>query len=223
MITRIIQLCLALSGCLLLTAANVHAAESRAAVRAEMNKPEIRGSIVYKFYCQLCHGERGDGVSRAAKNYGQGILRIKPGGKQYYEDIIRLGGEAIGKSEFMPPWQEELSKEQITDVIAYLSIVTDEVARGRTVFKTNCILCHGTKGDGQGRAARMYDPPPANLTRSDKNDMYKKMIITYGGEAMGRSKFMPMWGEQLTEQEIEDLVAYLRTILVIPPPTDANL
>ncbi len=206
-----------------LVAEQAPAVESRAQVNAVRNKPVVRGAIVYKYYCQLCHGERGDGAARAAKNYGENLLRIKAGSRQYYEDIIRKGGEAIGKSPFMPVWQDELSEEQINDVIAYLSVVTDEIERGAAVFKTNCILCHGTKGDGQGRASTLYNPPPANLTRSDKNDMYKKMIITMGGEAMGRSKFMPIWGEQLTEQEISDVVAYLRTILVVPPPPEAGL
>ncbi len=210
-------------GCVLSLSTSAYAVESRSTVRAEMNKPEIRGSIVFKFYCQLCHGERGDGTSRAARNYENGLLAIKPGTPDYYEKIIREGGEALGKSVYMPPWQEELSAEQISDVIAYLSIVPDTVARGRAVFKTNCILCHGTKGDGNGRASRLYNPPPANLTRSDKNDMYKKMIITMGGEAMGRSRFMPVWGEQLSEQEIEDVVAYLRTILVVSPPQEPRL
>lgn len=87
----------------------------------------------------------------------------------------------------------ELSEEQISDVIAYLALVGNPVRRGEVVFKTNCVLCHGVKGDGKGRASVLYDPPPANLTLSDKNDLYKEMIITNGGAAMGRSAVMPVW------------------------------
>lgn len=39
------------------------------------------------------------------------------------------------------------------------------------------------------------------------------MIITKGGKAMRRSEAMPVWGEQISEQEIEDVVAYLKTVL----------
>jgi len=180
------------------------------------NKPTIRGGIVFRAYCVLCHGERGDGLSRGAKLYGSSSLILKPNSREYTEKIIRYGGKAVGRTDSMPNWNEELSEEQIGDVIEYLSIVTDQVARGGVVFKTNCILCHGVKGDGKGRASVFLDPPPANLTLSDKNDEYKKMIITFGGKAMGRSDRMPIWGEQLlTEQQIDDVVAYLRTILVI--------
>lgn len=192
----------------------VSQADTRKAVKKELSKPVIRGGIVFKNYCKLCHGERADGIARAAKLYGVANLAIKPADKDYYFKIIRGGGTSVGKSEFMPPWQHELSEEQIGDVVAYLQIATDSKRRGEVVFKTNCILCHGLKADGKGRAARLYDPPPANLTKSDKNDDYKRMIITLGGAAMGRSEFMPVWGEQLSEQEIEDVVAYLRIVLV---------
>ena len=131
--------------------------------------------------------------------------------------IVRNGGKSLGRSPYMPAWQGELADAQITDVLEYLSVVSSAEGRGQVVFKTNCILCHGVNGDGNGRAARLLNPPHANLTRSDKNDMYKEMIITMGGAAMGRSPRMPVWGQQLSRQEITDVVAYLRTILVIPP------
>lgn len=194
--------------------ADSFARDSRAKVRKEMSKPQFRGSIVFKHYCVLCHGERGDGIARATKLYGIVNLVINQNTPEYYDNVIRNGGKAVGKSDLMPPWEDELSEEQINDVIAYLSSVRDPVKRGEAVFKTNCILCHGIKGDGKGRAAVLYDPPPANLTRSDKNDDYKTSIITLGGAAMGRSPVMPVWGKQLSTQEIKDVVAYLKTILV---------
>jgi len=186
----------------------------RSVIQHELKRPAIRGAIVYKTYCTLCHGEKGDGNGRASKLFDKDNLVIKPRSESYYKKIILKGGEAIGASGFMPIWEQELSEEQVNDVVVYLSFLSDSVDRGEIVFKTNCILCHGLRGDGNGRAAKLYDPPPANLTRSDKNDDYKRMIITLGGAAMGRSQAMPVWGEQLSTQEINDVVNYLKTILV---------
>ena len=191
----------------------VQAADSRQAVKKELAKPIVRGRIVFRTYCILCHGERGDGRARATKLYGVKKLAIGNASKAYYERIVRKGGKALNKSSFMPMWEEELSEEQIHDVVAYLSVVNDPIRRGEAVFKANCILCHGVKGDGKGRASVLYNPPPADLTRSDKNDDYKAMIIRLGGKAMGRSEVMPVWGEQLSNQEINDIVIYLRTLL----------
>lgn len=190
--------------------------DSRKDIKAAKSKPEIRGAIVYKTYCVLCHGHRGDGMGRATKLYGQGnlVISMRDHDLDYYEKMLRQGGEAVGRSRFMPAWEDELSEEQISDVMAYMQVLYDPVARGQAVFMANCILCHGVRGNGKGRASVLYDPPPADLTRSDKNDDYKRMIITMGGEAMGRSEVMPQWGLQLKDEEIEDVVAYLRTILV---------
>ena len=199
-------------------AANFALAEvdTRKDIRLAQDHPMIRGGIVFKYYCVLCHGDRGDGMARATRLYGNLNLLISPDKypPDYYEKIIRGGGEAVGRSNYMPAWNEELTEEQIADVLAYLQVVNDAQKRGEVVFKTNCVLCHGVRGNGKGRASVLFDPPPADLTHSDKNDMYKKMIITMGGAAMGRSKVMPIWGLQLSEQQIDDVVAYLRTILV---------
>ena len=67
-----------------------------------------------------------------------------------------------------------------------------------------------------GRASVFFDPPPADLTHSDKNDEYKRLIITLGGEAMGRSSVMPVWGQELSSNQIDDVVAFLRSIVVVP-------
>lgn len=86
------------------------------------------------------------------------------------------------------------------------------VIRGSIVFRTYCVLCHGADGRGDGRAAKLYTPRPANLTVSPFGDAYKEMIIRGGGASMGRSSFMPPWGGELSEEQIHDLVAFLREL-----------
>ena len=84
--------------------------------------------------------------------------------------------------------------------------------RGGLVFANYCVTCHGINADGNGRAARLYNPKPANLRMSDKNDVYFGLIIRKGGAALGRSEFMPTWDAELTNEQISDLVSYLRCI-----------
>ncbi len=87
-----------------------------------------------------------------------------------------------------------------------------EIFRGNIVFNNYCVLCHGIKADGTGRAAKLYRPRPANLVLSDKNDQYKELIVRQGGAALGRSEFMPPWGNELTDEQITDVIGYLRSI-----------
>ena len=84
--------------------------------------------------------------------------------------------------------------------------------RGSLVFLNYCVTCHGPMADGKGRAARLYTPPPANLRESDKNAAYMRLIIRGGGKAMARSEYMPPWGEELTEEQIGDVIAYLQSV-----------
>lgn len=84
--------------------------------------------------------------------------------------------------------------------------------RGSIVFNHYCALCHGAKADGNGRAAKLYNPRPANLVMSDKNDAYKNLIIRRGGKMLGRSEFMPAWDNELTDEQIADVIAFLRSI-----------
>ena len=96
--------------------------------------------------------------------------------------------------------------------------VTPEASiyRGDLVFHNYCQLCHGPNADGMGRAAKMYNPKPANLRKSPYPTSYKESIVRNGGKAMGRSEFMPPWGEELTDEQISDVVHYIDTLVEKP-------
>jgi|KBSMisStandDraft_5_1062788.scaffolds.fasta_scaffold128441_2 mono/diheme cytochrome c family protein len=86
------------------------------------------------------------------------------------------------------------------------------IFRGGLVYANYCVTCHGINADGNGRAARLHTPRPANLRASDKNDAYIGLIVRRGGEAIGRSKGMPPWAEELTDEQIKDVVAFVRSV-----------
>lgn len=86
------------------------------------------------------------------------------------------------------------------------------VIRGRLVFQNYCILCHGAEGKGDGRAAKLHTPRPANLTVSVAPRDYIAQVIRKGGEAMNRGIGMPPWGEQLTDEQINDTLNHLHSI-----------
>lgn len=91
------------------------------------------------------------------------------------------------------------------------------VFRGGLVYGNYCVTCHGINADGNGRAARLYTPRPANLRMTDKNDIYIGLIVRSGGEALGRSPKMPPWGEELTDEQIHDVVHFVRSLHVPAP------
>lgn len=103
----------------------------------------------------------------------------------------------------------------ITDecVVRHFKDTTEaSIIRGRLVFRNYCVLCHGPDGKGDGRAAKLHTPPPFNLTRSVAPLAYIEQVIRKGGPAMNRGKGMPPWGEQLTDEQIQDTLSYLYSI-----------
>lgn len=86
------------------------------------------------------------------------------------------------------------------------------VFRGRIVYENYCMLCHGKSGLGDGRAARLHDPRPFDLTASVAPSAYLEEVVRKGGEKMGRGVGMPPWGEQLTDEQIRDVMNYLYSI-----------
>jgi len=92
--------------------------------------------------------------------------------------------------------------------------VDASVIRGKLVFENYCTLCHGKEAKGDGRAAKLHTPPPFNLTQSVAPRDYIAQVIRKGGEAMNRGKGMPPWGEQLTDEQINDTLNFLWSVRV---------
>ena len=188
-----------------LPATSSFAIDSAKDLRAARSSPIAQGAVVYKDNCVACHGEAGQAADQSVS-----LNKIN---KQLTLEKIKNGNDQ--NHAFL----DKLSEDQIDQVAYYVSVIDDAVKRGEGVFMGKCTLCHGVKGDGTGRASAMHNPPPANLTISDKNDDYKRLIITYGGEYMGRNPAMPVWGTELSKQQIEDVIKYTNSIRVRPLDT----
>jgi mono/diheme cytochrome c family protein len=87
---------------------------------------------------------------------------------------------------------------------------------GKTKYDTLCAGCHGPEGKGNGPAAGSLNPKPADLSDADyvKNltDKYLYDVIKDGGAKVKKSPLMPGWGGALSDRDIWNLVAYLRTL-----------
>jgi mono/diheme cytochrome c family protein len=89
---------------------------------------------------------------------------------------------------------------------------TTSAKAGASLFKSNCLACHGAEGKGDGPSGRYLPTRPANLSLSKAPDDYLKLIITEGGDAMGRSAAMPAWGAALTSTDIESIILHINTL-----------
>lgn len=87
-----------------------------------------------------------------------------------------------------------------------------DVKGGQAKFQQLCAVCHGAKGKGDGPAGAGLNPKPKDLSKTTKTDADLKTVITKGGAAAGLSPTMPPWGAMLSERDIANIIAYIRTL-----------
>ena len=81
------------------------------------------------------------------------------------------------------------------------------------MYQTYCTGCHGSSGRGDGPAAKTLPVRPADHTRAEMtkhSDQYLFDIISEGGASVGKSAQMPAWGAVIKEQQILEIVGYIR-------------
>jgi mono/diheme cytochrome c family protein len=93
----------------------------------------------YRFYCVQCHGSTGNGKGI---NVTAGGLAVSPRDHSNAQEMAKLtdeelrkaiaeGGDAVSKSELMPPWRSVLSETEITEIVVYLRRLCRCTAAGR--------------------------------------------------------------------------------------------
>ena len=87
--------------------------------------------------------------------------------------------------------------------------------KGRPIFDQMCAGCHGTQGNGQEGTKSGFVPRVPTLANKEYMasvpDDYLRMIIKKGGAYMGKIAAMPAWEKKLSDEQINDIVALIRT------------
>jgi mono/diheme cytochrome c family protein len=94
-----------------------------------------------------------------------------------------------------------------------------DVTKGRELYVEKCVLCHGSQGEGWDWSKKV-DKPPVPVpdlaqVASKRSDQFLFDVVKEGGEAVGQTRFMPPFGFQLSDQEVWNLVAYIRMLSAV--------
>ena len=106
-----------------------------------------------------------------------------------------------------------------------------DINAGRSVYETTCAVCHGQNGmpdadspvvEGLGVMPADFSDPLFN-SREPAGDW--EMVIKYGGHAMGLAEQMPAQEGALTDTQIENVTAYIKSMVDTDdyPPGEMNL
>jgi mono/diheme cytochrome c family protein len=96
-----------------------------------------------------------------------------------------------------------------------VAMAAGDAHRGETIFLRYCQGCHGPDGRGGGKGFMPHVGPLARKGYIETMpDEYLSAVIMEGGAAVGKSGYMPSWKTTLTEQDIADVIAFIRTFVV---------
>ena len=82
-----------------------------------------------------------------------------------------------------------------------------EIPKGKNLYVKNCAGCHGAEGKGDGY--RLLGPDPANLTSLSTKRKSDPALLKTIHEGKPN---MPSWKIRLSEEESQDVLAYVRTL-----------
>jgi mono/diheme cytochrome c family protein len=89
---------------------------------------------------------------------------------------------------------------------------------GQAIYQAGCAGCHGPNGEGAPATSTMFDRPATFPDFSDCSgttpelDVDWKATITQGGHGRGFSPIMPSFSDELTSEQVDAVIKYLRTL-----------
>ncbi|SEM15141.1 cytochrome c oxidase cbb3-type subunit 3 [Mesobacillus persicus] len=181
----------------------------------------VKGERIYSEYCVDCHGENGKGegaqIGTALNN--QHFLSTFSN-----KDIFKIINE--GKEQTMMPQFGFLEEDNINALVSFIrnwqtdtleleapSVIEGNASNGRRLYNLYCITCHGETGSGTlTKAAAIGNP----ITVENMTPQQMWISTAYGREEtrMGPSLKGQDGVRQLDEQEISDVITYIRQDLV---------
>lgn len=187
-----------------------------------------------QFACAQCHGEQGRG------GVSQYVPALSSVGKTLTPAQLRkiidhgLGVSKDPTRPYMPVWGEVISTTQVNDLVAYIRaglpavadatpvpVPTgqgDAVAGAALYQRYGCVNCHGPNGLGGVPNPQSPDkaiPPLSGKTFRGEFDTAAKIAdVIRSGSVIGRAPIvsMPHWGGILSDAQIAQLVAYIKTL-----------
>ena len=89
---------------------------------------------------------------------------------------------------------------------------------GKEIFEAGCVPCHGADGRGQAPSLQAFTRPSTFPDFTDcygttpEADWQWRAVISNGGPGRGFSQIMPSFKDELTPEQINKVIGYLRTL-----------
>ena len=190
------------------------------------------GATLYKDYCLVCHGAKGDGDTRVRRGLSAPPRNFTTA--QAHRELSRermITSVTHGRpGTAMMAFDERLNEDQIAAVVDYVRTTfmagegsadqPPRMVRGEQLYVRHCAVCHGDRGGGAVWTQSSLNPPPRNFTTSSPEELSRERMIlsvTYGRPGTAMMSFR----KRLAPEDIATVVDYIRANFLgtaLPPP-----
>jgi mono/diheme cytochrome c family protein len=144
---------------------------------------------------------RGSGMMNNGRMIGNGMM-----GNGNMMGNGMMSGQGYNSNNQGGSWVAPKSADNLKNPVAGIVAATK---KGQNIFNTQCSICHGEKGLGNGIGGASLHPHPANLTADSVQNQSDGAIfwkITTGNPPMASYKNV------LSDKERWDLINYIRKL-----------
>jgi mono/diheme cytochrome c family protein len=92
-----------------------------------------------------------------------------------------------------------------------ISIAAGDAAKGKPIFQSKCVTCHGPEGKGDGPLGKKLKPPAGNFTSAESKKKSEADLLDIIQNGKPKTS-MVAWSKQLNESEIQDVLAYVLSL-----------
>lgn len=173
------------------------------------------GRALYVKYCQLCHGANLEGYAADnAPSLSSSTFRATAS-TAYLQIVIERGRVGTAMAGFGKSVGGPLEPAEVDALIDFIrggapappvlppKASKGDVAKGGRVYASQCETCHGT-AERRGNAVHLANP----MFLASASDAYMRAAIVEGRPGTP----MEPWLGKLTAGDIEDVIAYVRSL-----------
>ena len=187
----------------------------------QLTREQADGKRLFMTSCVSCHDrgrENNDGIHWESRAVSYPRNQFSPGDNNMHEknNLAPDIHSPTAKNNSLAA-KNSLPVDAMTSATPYvlhdrppkLSGLTATEARGETLFQKNCAFCHAADGTARNWIGSFMEPHPRDLTKSPVMDsMTRTRLRTVIRDGLTGTS-MPAWKSVLSEQQIEDVIAYV--------------
>lgn len=99
----------------------------------------------------------------------------------------------------------------LSSVSHFATAAGGDAAKGKSIYQSKCFSCHGPEGKGDGPIGKALKPPAGDFTSAESKKKSPEELQKIIESGVPKTS-MVAWKKQLSETELQDVLAYVLTL-----------